>query len=95
MSADIPYHPPVKRSIAIEGHRTSISLEPVFWDMLKDAAEDAGRNVQGGPSPVPIGEEAVGVGAERAERAESAAEANGKGGRQHMAFREAGGLLAA
>ena len=36
-----PYHPPVKRSIAIEGHRTSISLEPVFWDMLKDAAEEA------------------------------------------------------
>lgn len=35
-----PYHPPVKRSVAIEGHRTSISLEPVFWDMLKAAAED-------------------------------------------------------
>ena len=41
MSVDVPYHPPVKRSIAIEGHRTSISLEPVFWDMLKDAAEEA------------------------------------------------------
>ena len=41
MSADVPYHPPVKRSIAIEGHRTSISLEPVFWDMLKDAADEA------------------------------------------------------
>lgn len=37
----VPYHPPVKRSIAIEGHRTSISLEPVFWDMLKDAAAKA------------------------------------------------------
>lgn len=37
----VPYHPPVKRSIAIEGHRTSISLEPVFWDMLKQAAGDA------------------------------------------------------
>lgn len=37
----VPYHPPVKRSIAIEGHRTSISLEPVFWDMLKAAAEGA------------------------------------------------------
>lgn len=31
----------MKRSIAIEGHRTSISLEPVFWGMLKAAAEDA------------------------------------------------------
>lgn len=34
-----PYHPPIKRSIAIDGHKTSISLEPVFWDMLKAAAE--------------------------------------------------------
>ena len=36
MSQDqaIPYHPPVKRSIQIAGHKTSISLEPVFWDML-------------------------------------------------------------
>lgn len=34
-----PYHPPVKRSIAIDGHKTSISLEPLFWDMLKQAAE--------------------------------------------------------
>lgn len=34
-----PYHPPVKRSVEIAGHKTSISLEPVFWDMLKRAAE--------------------------------------------------------
>lgn len=34
----VPYHPPVKRSVAIAGHRTSISLEPLFWDMLRDAA---------------------------------------------------------
>lgn len=34
-----PYHPPVKRSVQIAGHKTSISLEPVFWDMLRDAAE--------------------------------------------------------
>lgn len=33
-----PYHPPVKRSIEIAGHKTSISLEPVFWDMLKARA---------------------------------------------------------
>jgi len=35
---DAPYHPPVKRSIQIEGHKTSISLEPLFWDMLREAA---------------------------------------------------------
>ena len=33
-----PYHPPVKRSLAIHGHKTSISLEPLFWAMLKHAA---------------------------------------------------------
>jgi predicted DNA-binding ribbon-helix-helix protein len=29
----------VKRSIMIAGHATSISLEPVFWDALRTAAE--------------------------------------------------------
>lgn len=33
-----PYHPPVKRSVEIAGHKTSISLEPLFWEMLKVAA---------------------------------------------------------
>ena len=37
-----PYHPPVKRSVEIAGHKTSISLEPLFWDMLKDAAASEG-----------------------------------------------------
>jgi len=32
------YHPPVKYSVEVAGHKTSISLEPVFWDMLRDAA---------------------------------------------------------
>lgn len=36
------YHPPVKRSVEIAGHKTSISLEPLFWDMLKAAAEAEG-----------------------------------------------------
>lgn len=34
----VPYHPPVKRSVEIAGHKTSISLEPLFWDMLRKAA---------------------------------------------------------
>lgn len=29
---------PVKRSVMIAGHATSISLEPIFWDALKAAA---------------------------------------------------------
>ncbi len=33
---------PVKRSVAIAGHATSISLEPVFWRALVDAAAAEG-----------------------------------------------------
>lgn len=29
---------PRKRSISIKGHRTSLSLEPVFWDLLREEA---------------------------------------------------------
>ncbi|WP_136162551.1 ribbon-helix-helix domain-containing protein [Sphingomonas flavalba] len=30
---------PVKRSVTIAGHQTSISLEPVFWTALEAEAE--------------------------------------------------------
>ena len=30
---------PVKRSVTIAGHATSISLEPLFWEALEAAAE--------------------------------------------------------
>jgi predicted DNA-binding ribbon-helix-helix protein len=33
---------PVKRSVTIAGHETSITLEPVFWDALKAAATESG-----------------------------------------------------
>ena len=29
---------PVKRSVTIAGHQTSISLEPLFWDALREEA---------------------------------------------------------
>jgi predicted DNA-binding ribbon-helix-helix protein len=38
----VSYHPPVKRSVEIAGHKTSISLEPLFWDLLRDAAVEEG-----------------------------------------------------
>ena len=40
-----PYHPPVKHSVEIAGHKTSISLEPVFWQALRAAAEAQGLPV--------------------------------------------------
>ena len=33
---------PIKRSMMIAGHATSISLEPVFWEALREAAEAEG-----------------------------------------------------
>ena len=36
----------VKRSVAIAGHRTSVSLEAPFWDALKDIAAARGASVQ-------------------------------------------------
>jgi predicted DNA-binding ribbon-helix-helix protein len=34
------YAPPAKRSVLIAGHATSISLEPMFWKALEDAARE-------------------------------------------------------
>ena len=33
-----PMTPPVKRSVTIDGHQTSVSLEDAFWRALKDRA---------------------------------------------------------
>jgi len=32
---------PIKRSVMIAGHATSVSLEPIFWEALKRAADEA------------------------------------------------------
>jgi len=37
----VTYSPPVKRSVLIAGHPTSVSLEPIFWTALEVAARDA------------------------------------------------------
>ena len=36
---------PEKRSITISGHATSVSLEPLFWDALKDMAAERGQSL--------------------------------------------------
>ncbi|RDW14501.1 ribbon-helix-helix domain-containing protein [Paracoccus thiocyanatus] len=38
-----PLTAPVKRSITIGGHRTSVSLEDAFWRELRDIARAQGR----------------------------------------------------
>jgi predicted DNA-binding ribbon-helix-helix protein len=36
------YAAPIKRSVLIAGHATSISLEPIFWRALDAAARERG-----------------------------------------------------
>ena len=36
------FNAPVKRSVTIAGHETSIGLEPLFWKALERAAADEG-----------------------------------------------------
>lgn len=38
---------PVKRSVTVAGHRTSLSLEPEFWQALRDIARRDGRTLSG------------------------------------------------
>jgi predicted DNA-binding ribbon-helix-helix protein len=42
LTPPVRFSGPVKRSIMIAGHSTSISLESVFWDALKAEAEAEG-----------------------------------------------------
>lgn len=34
-----------KHSLVIKGHKTSISLEPVFWEALRKTATNAGKTL--------------------------------------------------
>jgi predicted DNA-binding ribbon-helix-helix protein len=45
MVAGSIYHPPIKRSMTIAGHQTSVSLEPLFWNALKSASDARGLPV--------------------------------------------------
>jgi predicted DNA-binding ribbon-helix-helix protein len=45
MTIDPPgggFRGPVKRSVTIAGHPTSVSLEPVFWEALETVAAERG-----------------------------------------------------
>lgn len=43
MTADLPpMTPPLKRSVTIDGHRTSVSLEDAFWKSIGEAARHRG-----------------------------------------------------
>ena len=43
MTAGPAFGPPVKRSVTIAGHETSLALEPLFWSALERAARESGQ----------------------------------------------------
>jgi predicted DNA-binding ribbon-helix-helix protein len=43
MPAETPFAPPLKRSVTIAGHETSVALEPMFWAALEKLAAAAGQ----------------------------------------------------
>ena len=40
MAGGEAFGPPRKRSVTIAGHETSVSLEPMFWQLLEQAAQE-------------------------------------------------------
>jgi len=38
---------PTKRSLTLKGHRTSVSLEDIFWDSFRHYAEQDARTING------------------------------------------------
>ena len=43
MDGGTQFATPVKRSVTIAGHETSVALEPMFWEALERAAVRAGQ----------------------------------------------------
>ncbi len=42
---DLPSARPVKHSLTLRGHRTSVSLEAAFWDEFRRLATVSGRSL--------------------------------------------------
>lgn len=43
----IDHRRPVKRSLTLRGHRTSVSLEDIFWEGFRRAAAAEDRTING------------------------------------------------
>jgi predicted DNA-binding ribbon-helix-helix protein len=75
-----PYAAPVKRSVTIAGHETSLALEPIFWAALERVAAER---------KLPLNALIARIDAERLERSPPANHASAI--RQRLFARPAGG----
>ncbi|MEL6682790.1 MAG: ribbon-helix-helix domain-containing protein [Pseudomonadota bacterium] len=52
---------PVKRSLTIRGHRTSVSLEDIFWVAFKQIADRDGKTINGLAAEIDEGRGDIGL----------------------------------
>lgn len=52
---------PVKRSLTLRGHRTSVSLEDIFWDAFRAFAEADGQTINGLAARIDAGRGDIGL----------------------------------
>ena len=52
---------PVKRSLTLRGHRTSVSLEDIFWDQFRKMAAESGKSINGLASEIDEGRGDIGL----------------------------------
>ncbi len=52
---------PVKRSLTIRGHRTSVSLEDIFWNAFRDIADRDGKTINGLAAEIDEGRGDIGL----------------------------------
>lgn len=52
---------PIKRSLTLRGHRTSVSLEDVFWDAFRAIAQDNDKTINGLAAEIDEGRGDIGL----------------------------------
>jgi len=52
---------PVKRSLTLRQHRTSVSLEDVFWDAFREIAKRNGETINGLAAKIDEGRGDIGL----------------------------------
>lgn len=52
---------PVKHSLTLRGHRTSVSLEAAFWDAFRQIAAQSGRSLNELAAEIDAGRADVGL----------------------------------
>lgn len=58
---DAGHRRPVKRSLTLRGHRTSVSLEDVFWDAFRDIAQVDNKTINGLAAEIDEGRGDIGL----------------------------------